>query len=144
MIYRFRPLRRIASLSILVLLVSPVASAQNRNPKLPPSKIYTRVEQMPQLPGGGGPEAIVQAIQQHLIYPSRALYNQIEGRVYVNFVVAPTGRVEKIKILKSLITDCDSAVVKAVQQLPRFTPGRLKGRAVRVQFTVPVTFRIAD
>ena len=99
---------------------------------------------MPQLPGGGGPEAIVQAIQQHLIYPPRALYNQIEGRVYVNFVVAPTGRVEKIKILKSLITDCDSAVVKAVQQLPRFTPGRLKGRTVRVQFTVPVTFRIAD
>ncbi|SFQ21518.1 TonB family C-terminal domain-containing protein [Hymenobacter arizonensis] len=99
---------------------------------------------MPQLPGGGGEKAILQAIQQRLVYPPRALQAQVEGRVYVNFIVTATGRVDKIEVVKSLVADCDSAVVQAVKRLPRFTPGREEGKAVWVQYTLPVTFRIED
>ena len=137
-------LRKFVLLSCSLLLFSHVATAQNRIAKPTTHKVYTYVEQMPQLPGGGGPEAIVSAIQRHVTYPSRALLAQVEGRIFVNFVVNPDGRVEKIKILKGLVSDCDSVVVQAVKQLPRFSPGRLKGQAVWVQFTVPVTFRIED
>jgi periplasmic protein TonB len=140
----FRILRRIAFLGSLTLLISHLASAQNHKRTAISGKAYARVEQMPQLPGGGGSAAIVQAIQQRLTYPPRALQTQVEGRVFVNFIVTPTGRVENISIVQGLVADCDSAVVQAVQHLPRFIPGRLKGRAVRVQFTLPVSFRITD
>ena len=100
--------------------------------------------QMPQLPSGGGSEAIAQAIQQRLTYLPRALQAQVEGHAFVNFVVTLTGRVNKIKIVKRLVAACNSAVVQAAHSLPRFMPGRIEGKAVRVQYTVPVTFRIED
>lgn len=105
-------------------------------------KVYTYVEQMPQLPGGGGSAAIVTLIQQHVTYPPRAERAHAEGRVFVSFTVPPSGLVEDVAVVKGFRPDCDSAVVRAVQQLPRFEPGRQAGRPVPVRFTVPVTFRL--
>jgi len=118
------------------------ATAQKARP--PAEKVYNFVEQMPQLPSGGGSAAIVAAIQQHLVYPPEALSAQVEGRVFVSFIVTTTGIVSQVKVVKSLVAACDAAAVQAVRQLPRFTPGRQKGRPVRVQFTVPITFRIEE
>ncbi|MBF9238420.1 energy transducer TonB [Hymenobacter sp. BT683] len=99
---------------------------------------------MPQLPAGGGSAAIVTAIQQRVVYPPQALRAHVEGRVFVSFTVAASGLVENVAVVKGIQPSCDSAVVKAVQQLPRFTPGRQAGRAVAVQFTVPVVFRLEE
>ena len=144
MSFSFRLLGQTASLGILGLFVSHLVAAQKQPPKTTLPKVYTMLAQMPQLPGGGGQEAIIQAIQQRLVYPPKALQAQVEGHVYVDFVVTSTGRVDKVKVVKSLVADCDSAVVQAVQQLPRFKPGRVEGKAVWVRFTLPVTFRIED
>ena len=105
-------------------------------------KIYTYVEKMPQLPGGGGNRAIVEAIQSKLIYPAEALKNNIQGRVFVSFVVGEDGAVRESKIVKGIGGGCDEAVLAAVQQLPHFTPGTQAGRPVSVSFTVPVTFQV--
>ncbi|WP_214606968.1 energy transducer TonB [Hymenobacter arizonensis] len=128
----------------MVMLIPHLVTAQKQITKPTKPKVYTVVGRMPQLPGGGGEKAILQAIQQRLVYPPRALQAQVEGRVYVNFIVTATGRVDKIEVVKSLVADCDSAVVQAVKRLPRFTPGREEGKAVWVQYTLPVTFRIED
>ena len=106
------------------------------------SKPYTYVEQMPQLPGGGGTAAIVAAIQKAVRYPSLALRNGVEGKVFVSFTVNPKGEVTDVKIVKGLGSGLDEETMRAIKTLPRFVPGKQNGREVSVAFTVPVTYRI--
>jgi TonB family protein len=105
---------------------------------------YTYVEQMPQLPGGGGNAAIVHAIQSHVVYPPEALRKRVQGRVLASFTVGPDGLVRDARIVQGIGGGCDEAALAAVGQLPRFVTGIQNGRPVSVSFTVPVTFRIAD
>lgn len=136
-------LRTFYSLATSGLLLFAVPVMAQTAPVAPPAeKVYTYVEQMPQLPGGGGGVAIVTLIQQHVSYPRHAELARAEGRVFVSFTVAPSGLVEDVAVVKRFRPDCDSAVVEAVKQLPRFEPGRQVGRAVPVRFTMPVTFQL--
>ena len=95
-------------------------------------KPYLYVEQMPQLPGGGGTAAIVAAIQKAARYPAPALGNQIEGRIFVSFVVNSLGEVSDVKVIKGLGYGLDEETIRAVKSLPRFIPGKQNGRAVSV------------
>ena len=106
------------------------------------NKVYTYVEQMPQLPGGGGNGAIVNAIQKAVKYPPLALRNQVEGRIFVSFTVNPQGDVSDVKVVKGLGSGLDEETIRAVKTLPKFIPGKQNGRAVSVSFTVPITFKI--
>ena len=107
-----------------------------------PSKPYTFVEQMPALPGGGGQLAIVAAIQRAVKYPSLALRNGVEGKIYVSFTVNAKGDVIDAKIVKGLGSGLDEETLRAINTLPKFIPGKQNGREVSVSFTVPVTYRI--
>ena len=106
------------------------------------NKVYTYVEQIPQLPGGGGNTAIVAAIQKATKYPSLALRNQVEGRIFVSFTVNAEGDVSDVKVVKGLGSGLDEETIRAVKTLPKFIPGKQNGRAVSVSFTVPITFKI--
>ena len=99
--------------------------------------VYTYVEQMPELPGGGHAAAIVKQIQSNLIYPAGASQ---EGRVFASFIVNATGDVRDAKIIKGLTQPYDEAVLASIQKLPRFVPGQQGGRPVAVSFTVPILF----
>ena len=105
-------------------------------------KVYTYVEQMPQLPGGGGMPMLVQAVQSRISYlkavPGEALPS---GRAFVTFVVDADGTVQDAKIVKGLSPAFDAAVVAAVKELPRFEPGKQAGQLVAVVFTLPVDFK---
>ncbi|NML66144.1 TonB family protein [Hymenobacter sp. RP-2-7] len=101
-------------------------------------KVYTYVEQMPQLPGGGGQQAIVQAIQRGLKYPVGKVK---AGQVFARFIVDSKGVVQHTEIVKGLSAACDQAVLAAIKQLPQFVPGKQNGRAVAVSFTVPIDFK---
>lgn len=105
-------------------------------------KPYFSVEQMPQLPGGGGTAAIVAAIQKSVKYPSLALRNGVEGRIFVSFVVNSQGDVSDVKVVKGLGSGLDEETIRAVNALPKFIPGKQNGRAVSVAFTVPISFKI--
>ncbi|ALW84462.1 hypothetical protein AUC43_04815 [Hymenobacter sedentarius] len=114
--------------------VPGVPSAQS------PEKVYTYVEQMPQMPGGGNNKAIVDYIQSKLVYPNVAPADRKEGMVFVSFTVSKAGQVKDARIIKGLSAEYDAAVIKAVQQLPRFIPGKQDGKAVDVSFTHPIQF----
>ncbi|WP_426060387.1 energy transducer TonB [Hymenobacter sp. B1770] len=105
-------------------------------------RTYTFVEQMPELPGGGGTAAIVAAIQRAVKYPSLALSNGVEGRVFVSFTVNPKGEVVDVAIVKGLGSGLDEETMRAIRTLPKFIPGKQNGREVSVSFTVPVTYKI--
>jgi periplasmic protein TonB len=104
------------------------------------AKVYTYVEQMPQPPGGM--EGLMQYLGKNIKYPALALRNQVEGKVFVNFVVGPNGQISDVKVTKGIGAGCDEEAVRVISKMPAWSPGKQNGRAVSVSYTVPVTFTI--
>jgi len=104
------------------------------------TKPYTYVEQMPVFPGGV--EALLAYIGKNIKYPAMALRNQVEGKVFIKFVVGADGSVTGAEVQKGIGAGCDEESLRVIKNLPRFTPGRQNGRPVPVYYTVPVTFAI--
>ncbi|MDB5269624.1 MAG: hypothetical protein JWP58_2664 [Hymenobacter sp.] len=121
---------------------APAVSAATPNAAVPPPPpvVYETVEQMPELPGGGGPEAIVHAVQQHLDYPDLAPADRKDGNMFVSFIVTEKGEVQAVKVLKSLGPAYDAVATAAIKQLPTFVAGRKDGKPVAVSYTVPIRF----
>lgn len=99
-------------------------------------EVFVVVEQMPELIGG------LAAIQQLIRYPEIAKKAGVEGRVIVQFVVDEHGSVIDPEVVRGIGAGCDEEAIKAVQQA-RFTPGKQRGKAVRVKMSLPITFRLA-
>ena len=105
-----------------------------------PEKVFTSVEQMPQFPGGDA--ALMKYLSSHIQYPAMAAENNVQGKVILQFVVEKDGRVGEVKVARSVDKDLDKEAVRVVKSLPKFTPGRQNGQAVRVWYTLPVQFKL--
>lgn len=105
-----------------------------------PEKVFTVVEQMPEFPGGT--EQLYKWLHDHIRYPEQAAQNDIQGRVTVQFVVEKDGSIGEVKVARGKDPDLDKEAVRVVKALPKFVPGKMNGQAVRVWFTLPVTFRL--
>ena len=107
------------------------------------SEVYTgAVEVLPEYPGG--PNALVKYVQNNLKYPESAKKNKQEGRVFVGFVVEKDGSVTNVNVLRGVCEELDNEAVRVVKSLPKFTPGMHGGKPVRVQYTLPVVFKLND
>ena len=95
---------------------------------------------MPQFPGGD--VALMKYIQKNVRYPQIAKEYGIEGRVFVTFVIDKKGKVNDVEILKGVDKNLDKEAKRVIESLPKFTPGKQRGKAVRVQFTVPISFKL--
>jgi periplasmic protein TonB len=103
-------------------------------------KVFIRVEEMPEFPGGES--ALLAFIGNNVDYPAEAIENNIEGRIFLKFVVQPDGSVGKIEILKGVDPLLDGEAIRVVSILPRFKPGKQNGEPVAVWYSVPVLFKI--
>lgn len=104
------------------------------------SGVYTVVENMPQFPGGD--EGRIDYMVKNMKYPKEAVEKGLEGTVYVSFIVEPDGAVSNAKVLKGIGKPCDEEAVRVVSAMPKWKPGTQNGKAVRVQFTLPVNFKL--
>ncbi|WP_073280858.1 TonB family protein [Hymenobacter psychrotolerans] len=104
------------------------------------AKVYTYVEQMPQYPGGM--EAMQQYLRTNLRYPAQARTNAVEGKVFVSFVVPPTGKPTNAKVVKGIGSGCDEEALRLIKDMPVWTPGKQNGRVVSVNYTIPITFSL--
>ena len=102
--------------------------------------IFEVVEQNPSFPGGEA--ELMKWLHKNLKYPPVAQENGIQGKVYIQFVVNKDGSIVDPKIIRSADTSLDKEAMRVVQAMPKWTPGRQRGKAVRVRFTLPVTFRL--
>lgn len=109
-------------------------------PKEEETKVFDVVEQMPQFPGG--PQALFEYLSSHIKYPVVAEENGVQGRVIVTFVVERDGSITDVKVAKSVDPSLDKEAQRVVKSMPHWIPGKQNGSAVRVNFTVPVTFRL--
>ncbi|MTI86502.1 MAG: energy transducer TonB [Balneolaceae bacterium] len=97
--------------------------------------VYTVVDQMPEIDGG------IKAIYKNIKYPQAALSSGVEGRVFIKFIVNEQGKVESPEILKDIGGGCGKAAIEGLKKV-KFTPGKLKGKAVKVYYTLPISFEI--
>ncbi len=104
------------------------------------TKIFTVVEQMPMFPGGDA--ALMAYLRDNMHYPTVAAENGVQGRVIVGFVVERDGSITDVNVLRSVDPSLDREAMRVVKGMPKWTPGKQNGSAVRVKYQVPVTFRL--
>ena len=101
---------------------------------------FNLVEEFPEYPGGE--EARIQFLQENLKYPELAREIGLEGEVLISFIVEPDGRLTNFTIVRSVAPIFEDEALRVVKLMPNWKPGKLRGKAVRVQFQLPVTFSL--
>ncbi|MEM6723167.1 MAG: energy transducer TonB [Bacteroidota bacterium] len=147
-----------------VVEAPPPAPEKKAPPPPPPpepeeeeeEEIFTIVQQMPRFPGcedlGGSDDEkkkcaekkMLEYIYKNIKYPSIARENGIEGMVVISFVVDKAGKITEPKIVRDLAGGCGKEALRVVQTMPKWTPGRQRNRPVKVQFNLPVRFKLEN
>lgn len=104
------------------------------------NKVFDIVEQQPLFPGG--PAALMKYLSDNTKYPVVAQENGVQGRVTVQFVVEKDGSISDVHVLRGVDPSLDKEAVRVVKSMPRWTPGKQNGITVRVNYRVPVLFRL--
>lgn len=105
-------------------------------------EIFVVVEDQPLFPGGNA--AMMKFLSDNIKYPVIAQENNIQGRVICNFVVERDGSITDVQVVRGVDPSLDREAVRVIQQMPRWKPGKQRGQAVRVRFTLPVVFRLQN
>lgn len=127
-------MKRLVIFLLGMFLIGSSASAQEYE------KAFDVVEQMPAFPGGQ--RALMSWINVNIQYPKEAEANGVQGRVVCTFVVERDGSVSNVEVMRGIEPSLDSEAVRVVKSMPKWIPGKQGGSAVRVNYTVPVTFRL--
>ena len=129
---------------ILLLLMAGcclmTANAQKTVVSQTDQKVFDTVEQMPEYPGGM--QAMIAFLQTNMKYPEDAAKQKVEGRVMVQFIVETDGSISDVHVAKQVFPSLDAEAVRVVQAMPKWTPGRERGRVVRVKYLLPIVFRM--
>ena len=102
--------------------------------------LYFIAESMPVFPGGDA--ALLSYLKEHLHYPGAARASHTQGKVVLSFVIGRTGAVTNLKVLHGIGKGCDEEAVRVLATMPKWTPGKLHGKEVRVQMNLPVKFTL--
>ncbi len=116
------------------------ANAQKTVVSQTDQKVFDTVEQMPEYPGGM--QAMIEFLQTNMKYPDDAAKQKVEGRVMVQFVVETDGSVSDVHVAKQVFPSLDAEAIRVVQAMPKWTPGKEKGKVVRVKYNLPIVFRM--
>ena len=103
-------------------------------------EIFQIVEEMPAYPGGE--QKLMEFIAKGIKYPQIARETGIQGRVFVGFVIEPDGSVSNVKVLRGIGGGCDEEAMRVVKSMPKWKPGKQRGKAVRVSYMLPVNFKL--
>ena len=103
---------------------------------------FVIVEDMPEFKGGD--KALLKYIAEHVVYPEMAKENDIQGTVYVGFVVNEKGKVTNVSVLRGVDPLHDKEAIKVIQGLPDWKPGKQSGKNVKVRMQVPIKFQLAN
>lgn len=117
----------------------PVSLSDTGNVDLK-KKVFDVVDQMPSFPGGVN--ALMSYLSNNIYYPEESWKNGEEGRVIVSFVVETDGSISDVYVAKSVSPLLDAEAARSVASMPKWIPGKNKGKAVRVRYSVPITFSI--
>ncbi len=103
-------------------------------------EIFQVVEDQPEFPGGMSQLYVY--LQKNVKYPPIAKESGIQGRVFVNFVVEKDGSISNVKVLRGIGGGCDEEAIRVVKSMPKWKPGKQRGKPVRVSFNLPIKFTL--
>ena len=127
-------------MSMMAIVCLMTASAQKTVVSQSKQNVYDAVEQMPEFPGGM--PAMIEYLQNNLKYPKDAIKQQVGGRVMVMFVVETDGSLSNVRVARKVFHSLDTEAVRVVKSMPKWKPGKEKGRLVRVNYILPVVFSL--
>lgn len=114
--------------------------AAPKTPQKGEKQVFIVVEEMPEFPGGS--DALRHFIAKEIKYPAEAQKDKIQGKVFVSFVVSSEGKIEQTKIERSVSPALDAEAIRVVNSLPDWKPGKQRGTAVSVAYTIPIEFKV--
>lgn len=100
--------------------------------------IFQIVENVPTFPLGDPSVWIA----KHVNYPSVAAENGVEGRVFMQFVIEKDGSISNVTVLRGVDASLDKEAIRVIKSMPKWTPGRQRGKPVRVSYQLPINFRL--
>ncbi len=103
-------------------------------------EVFVVVENMPQFPGGT--RALNRFIAKTVKYPPLAQEHGVTGRVIVGFVIGKDGSVSDVKVLRPVDPSLDKEAIRVIKAMPKWKPGKQRGKPVRVSYTVPINFQL--
>jgi len=116
------------------------AKAEETDSSDTPQEVFNVVEKMPEFEGGVA--NMLEYLRKNIKYPAEAIKNGTQGRVVVQFVVNKDGSITDANVVKSVSPELDAEALRVVQSMPKWIPGEQRGEKVRVQFTLPVQFKL--
>ena len=132
--------RLLATLSVLAILFTINTTAMAQNKKTSNDKVFEKVEDMPEFPGGE--QAMMKFVSENVQYPEEAKEKEISGRVFVGFIVEKDGSVSNVKVLRGIGGGCDEEAVRVISGLLKWKPGKQDGKPVRVSYQMPINFKL--
>lgn len=111
-------------------------------PDIETDEPFRIVGNMPVFPGGEA--ALMQYLYRNTVYPQRAREAGISGTVYITFVIEKDGSVSSIAVLREVGGGCTEEAIRVVSGMPRWEPGRQRGKAVRVRMNLPISFKLVS
>ncbi|WP_460694699.1 energy transducer TonB [Mucilaginibacter puniceus] len=141
-------LQHLMAIVFALTLVLPAMAQNSKKPNAPNPKlltqqkngVYSMVEDAPAFPGGAN--AFMNYLAQNVKYPTTDLENNVQGRVIAQFVVENDGSLTEIKTVRSPSKAMADEAIRVLKKSPKWKPGKVKGKAVRAMYTVPVTFTL--
>ena len=102
--------------------------------------IFEVVDEMPEFPGGTG--EMMKYISKSVKYPEDAFKNNVQGRVMVRFIVTKDGSIKNPEVVRSVYPSLDAEAIRVISQMPKWTPGKQRGKAVNVRYVIPLIFKL--
>jgi len=134
-------LLRLILVLMLVCAVNFVANSQTQN-LIKESDVLVFAEEMPAFPNGS--KALIETIVKTINYPLDAIDKKVEGKVHVRFIITKEGKAVQPSIIKGLLPSLDAEVIKAINKLPKFVPGKNSGVPVNVWYALPISFKLSQ
>jgi TonB family protein len=107
---------------------------------IPKETLFRVVEEMPSFPGGQG--KLMEFLGTNIKYPKLAKDNNVEGMVVASFIVQKDGSITDLKLIKGIGAGCDEETIRVLGLMPKWEPGKQKGKTVAVQFNLPIRYKI--
>jgi len=117
-----------------------IYSTKNYVPKTGEGSVWDNPEVQPRFPGGQS--ALIDYLAANVKYPKDAQKAGVEGRVVVSFIVEKDGKINDVKVVKSVHKSLDKEATRVVKAMPKWTPGSLNNKPVQVKYNLPVTFKL--
>ena len=133
-------MKKLLLMSLMAMLCLTTVSAQKTVVAQKNQQVFDVVEQMPEYPGGI--QALLDYLMESVKYPEDAEKQKIEGRVIAIFVVETDGSISNVEVVKPVFPSLDAEAVRVLSGMPKWTPGKQSGKAVRVKYTLPINFQL--